>query len=128
VEYRLLASVVVVVHYGVLGYIVGGGFLALRWRWTIWTHLAACAWGVAIVTVPSLECPLTALQNWAAHRGGEAEYAGGFINRYVENVIYPARFTPAVQLIVGLAVLGSWLLFYRRRDRDSHRAGDLRRV
>jgi uncharacterized protein DUF2784 len=128
VGYRWLADAVIAVHFAFLAYVIVGGFVALRWRWTIWTHLAACAWAVAILTVPGLVCPLTTAQNWAADRGGEARYTGGFIDRYIENVIYPARYTPIVQAVVGLAVLISWVLFYRRRDHVSHRAGGLRRA
>jgi Protein of Unknown function (DUF2784) len=115
VGYRVLAAVVVAVHFAVLGYIVVGGFIALRWRRTIWAHFAAAAWALAIVTVPSLVCPLTTAENWARERGGYGAYRGGFINRYVENVIYPASLTPFVQALVAIAVLTSWFLVYRSR-------------
>ncbi|HEY1488296.1 MAG TPA: DUF2784 domain-containing protein, partial [Micromonosporaceae bacterium] len=125
--YRWLADAIVGVHFAFLGYVIVGGFLALRWRRTIWTHLIACAWAVAIVTAPGLLCPLTIAQNWAMHRAGEPQFTGGFIDRYVENVIYPARYTPIVQALVALIVIASWVLAYRRRDHISHRTSDLRR-
>ncbi len=113
--YRGLAEVVVVIHFVFLAYVIGGGFLALRWRRTIWAHLAASAWAIAIITVPGLTCPLTRAENWARHRGGDASYTGGFIDRYIEGVLYPARFTPLVQVLVGASVLTSWFLFVRSR-------------
>jgi uncharacterized protein DUF2784 len=132
VGYRELADGVVIVHFVFLGYVIVGGFVALRWRWTIWAHGMAGAWAVAIVTLPGLVCPLTIAQNWAMHRAGETPLANGFIDGYVENVLYPARYTLAVQVMVGLTVVASWVLFYwssrRRRDRLSHRITDLRRA
>lgn len=115
--YRLLADAVVVIHFAFLAYVIGGGFLALRLRWAIWPHLAASAWAVAIVTVPGLVCPLTTAENWARHRAGDASYTGGFIDRYIENVLYPARLTPLVQVLVAAAVITSWILVVRARRR-----------
>ena len=62
------------------------------------------------------------------HRAGQPRFTGGFIDRYVENVIYPARYTPIVQVLVALIVIASWVLVYRRRDHISHRTSDLRRA
>jgi len=119
VGYRAIAGAIVGVHFAFIGYVIVGGFIALRWRKTIWAHLAACAWAVAILTVPRLLCPLTIAQNWAREHAGLAPYAGGFIDHYVENAIYPARFTPIVQTIVGLTVIGSWIWFGVRRQRPA---------
>jgi hypothetical protein len=115
VGYRVLAGAVVAVHFAFLAFVIAGGFIALRWRWTIWAHLAACTWAAAIVAVPGLDCPLTAAQIWALRQAGATPYTGGFVNEYVENVIYPARYTTIVQVFVAFAVAGSWLLFYLKR-------------
>jgi hypothetical protein len=133
VGYRLLADVVVVFHFAFLGFLICGGFLALRWPRVIWAHLAAAVWAVAIVTVPGLVCPLTTAENWARVRAGIGAYSGGFIDRYIENVLYPVRYTPLVQALVAVAVLTSWCLVIRvrratRRDQRSRNAPTVRRA
>jgi len=55
--YRVLTTLVLGVHFAYLAYVVVGGFLAWRWPRTIWAHLVAAAWGLAVVAVP-LQCPL----------------------------------------------------------------------
>jgi hypothetical protein len=126
VGYRLLADVVVAIHFAFLAFVVIGGFLALRRPWVIWAHLAAAGWALAIVVVPGLECPLTYAENWARARAGLGTYGGGFIDRYVENVLYPARFTPLVQALVAASVLTSWYLVIRSRRGAPTATGDLR--
>ena len=110
-----MAQAVVAVHFAFLGYVIAGGFLAWRWRRALWPHLAACAWAVAIVTLPFLVCPLTQAENWARSRGGLQPYVTGFIDHHVEGVLYPAAFTPVVQVAVGLVVVTSWVGLYLRR-------------
>ena len=61
--YRALVTVILTVHFGYLGYVVVGGFAALRWPRALWPHVAACCWGVAVIAVP-LTCPLTAAEQW----------------------------------------------------------------
>jgi hypothetical protein len=131
--YRVAADVVVVIHFAFLAYVIGGGFLALRWRWSIWPHLGACTWAIAILTVPGLVCPLTTAEAWARHRAGDASYSGAFINQYIEGVLYPARLTPLVEVLVGASVLTSWALVIRLRRRDrrdpiSRKAPSVRRA
>jgi hypothetical protein len=48
VLYRFFADVVVVAHAGFVVFVVLGGFLALRWRRTLWLHLPAALWGMLI--------------------------------------------------------------------------------
>ena len=64
-----LVVLAVVVHFGFLCYLVVGGFLALRWRRTIWLHLVAALWGIAITT-EHLDCPLTWLERWSRAKAG----------------------------------------------------------
>jgi hypothetical protein len=120
--YRVLVSAILVVHFGYLAYVVLGGFLAWRWPRAFWPHLLAAAWGLAVVGVP-LTCPLTVAENWARHRAGERALTAGFIDRYIEGVLYPARYTHLLQVLVGVLVGGSWLgalwLLRRRKHRDT---------
>ena len=121
-NYRTLVTVVLAVHFGFVAYVLFGGFLAWRWPRAFWPHLLAAAWGLAVVTLP-LHCPLTYAENWARRRAGEAAVTRGFIDRYIEGVLYPARYTHVFQVVVGLVVVGSWLGAYRwhRRHRDTAR-------
>lgn len=111
---NLLADLVVLVHFGFLVFVVVGGFLAVRWRWVLWPHLAAVAWAVVIV-VFGTTCPLTHLENALRRRAGGDELAGGFIDTYVEGVIYPERFVDVARALVALAVLASWFVLVRHR-------------
>lgn len=116
--YETLVSVILVVHFGYLAFVVFGGFLAWRWPRVFWVHLAAAAWGLAVVGVP-LTCPLTTAENWARRRAGQTQQTAGFIDRYIEGALYPERYTLALQVLAGLMVIGSWVgaYLYRRHLR-----------
>lgn len=112
----VLADAVVVLHFAFLAFVVGGGLLAWRWPWLIWPHLGAAAWG-AVIVVFSVNCPLTHVENVLRARDGEPELAGGFIDTYVEGVLYPARFVNEARGLAAAVVLASWLGFVLRRRR-----------
>jgi hypothetical protein len=67
------------------------------------------------VTAPGLLCPLTVAENWARRGAGMPTDSHGFIDRYVQGVIYPARFTPLVQAAIAVLVVVSWTFYLRRR-------------
>jgi hypothetical protein len=113
--YQLVVALVVVLHFAFIGYVVIGGFLALRWRRTIWLHIVAVIWGIAIAT-KRVDCPLTWLERWArAHAGIAPLPPDGFIAHYITGVIYPVGWVVAVQLVSFAAVALSWALYVRRR-------------
>jgi hypothetical protein len=106
--FRALADAVVLVHFGFLVYLVIGGFLGWRWPAALIPHAFAGAWGFAVVAF-SLTCPLTVLEHAfrrLGHQGGSAH--DGFIDRYVQGVIYPARYTDQVRVVVAIVVVASW--------------------
>jgi len=105
--YRVLVTVILAVHFGFLAYVVLGGFFAVRWPRAFWPHLVAAAWGFAVVAVP-LTCPLTYAEGWARQRAGEGPLTKGFIDRYIEGVLYPERYTNLLRVLVAVLVLGSW--------------------
>jgi hypothetical protein len=118
VAYQVLTSAILALHFAYLAYAVFGGFLAWRWPRLIWPHLAAGAWGVALIA-GRLSCPLTQAEDWARRRAGEAGVSRGFIDRYIEGVLYPERYTELMQALAAAVLLFSWIGFYliRRRAR-----------
>ncbi|HEX6870194.1 MAG TPA: DUF2784 domain-containing protein [Micromonosporaceae bacterium] len=108
-----LVTVVLAVHFAYLAYLVVGGFVAWRWPAAIWPHLAACAWGVLIV-FGLVDCPLTWAEDWARQQAGMAPLTTGFVDRYLDNVIYPDRYVHVVRLAVAVIVAVSWVGAYLR--------------
>ena len=108
--YQIAVGLIVALHLIFVGYVVVGGFLALRWPRTIWLHIPAVAWGVLIVAA-GLDCPLTWLERRARASAGMAPLPpDGFIAHYLTGVVYPADWTMAVEVLVLAVVAGSWLL------------------
>jgi hypothetical protein len=123
VGYRLVADLVMLVHFGFLVFVVTGGFVAWRWPAAIWAHLGAALWGLATV-VFSIRCPLTDVEDWARVRAGQARLSGtGFIDHYIENVLYPERYTLALQVLAAGVVAVSWVGYVVRRRRAGSRRG-----
>lgn len=102
--YRSLADLVLVLHLSFVLFVMVGGLLVLRWPRLAWLHVPAAIWGV-LIEYTGWICPLTPLENSFRTRGGEAGYAGGFIEHYVGAVLYPAGLTRATQVALGSMVL-----------------------
>jgi len=120
---RLLADVLVGIHFLFVLFVVGGGFLAWRWPRMAWAHVPVALWG-ALIEFAGWICPLTPLENHLRRAAGEAGYAGGFIEHYVIPVVYPAGLTREIQLTLGAAVIvinavAYGGLVWRRRNRVS---------
>lgn len=120
--YALLADLVVVLHGLFIVFVVLGGILALRWRWVIWLHLPAAAWG-ALVELAGWWCPLTPLENRYRRMAGQEGYSGGFIETYLVPIIYPGALTREIQVALGVSVvvinvaIYAWVLRSRRAAR-----------
>jgi uncharacterized protein DUF2784 len=113
--YQLVVALAVVAHLAFLGYLVVGGFVALRWRRTIWLHVPAALWGIAITTA-HLDCPLTWLERWARAKAGMAPLPPeGFVAHYIIGVVYPASWAGVVPAAVFALVALSWVLYGRSR-------------
>ncbi|MEV0389956.1 DUF2784 domain-containing protein [Nonomuraea sp. NPDC050643] len=114
--YRLIADAAMVVHFAFLVYMAVGGFVAWRWRRTLWAHLLVVAWGVLSI-VTGIECPLTFVEDWARRKAGqEGLPASGFIDHYIEGVIYPEQYTNLARLGVAVLVLFSYVGYVLRRQ------------
>ena len=102
--YRALADLVLVVHLTFVLFVVLGGLLVLRWPRAAWLHIPAAIWGVMIEYTGWI-CPLTPLENSFRARGGEMGYSGGFIEHYIQPLLYPAGLTRGTQIVLGSFVL-----------------------
>ena len=111
--FDVLADVVLVVHLAFILFVAAGALLAWRWPWLVWLHVPAVAWGVGIIVI-GYECPLTPLEKWLRKRGGGEGYGGGFVDRYIENVIYPEEYTPLLRALAGVMIVTGYVGLFRR--------------
>jgi hypothetical protein len=125
--YRLLADLVVGLHFLFVLFVVLGGLLALRWSRVAWVHLPVAAYG-ALIELVGWTCPLTPLENEMRQRAGEAGYQGGFIEHYLLPALYPAALTRGIQMLLGGVVIGVNLAIYLLVLRNRRRARGVQTV
>ncbi len=108
--YRVLAEIVLVLHFCFVIFVVLGGLFVLRRHRLAWLHVPAVVWGI-LIEFFWWACPLTTLENRLRQLGGEAGYETGFIDYYVSAVLY-APFSPEMRITLGLLLVGFNLLIY----------------
>lgn len=111
--YRVLADAVVVVHLAFIMFVATGALLAWRWPALVWVHLPALAWGVGTIAV-GFPCPLTSLEKGLRRLAGAGGYDGGFVDRYVEDVVYPDEYSVVLRALAAVAIVGGYLGSVRR--------------
>jgi hypothetical protein len=117
--WRVLADLVVLVHFGFVVFVAAGGPLVRSRPAVAWVHLPALAWAAGILAV-GYTCPLTVLEAYFRRRAGQRPYPGGFVDHYIENVIYPERLTPVLLALAAAAILWGYAPLTARR-RTPHR-------
>ena len=116
---RLMADLVVVTHLGFLLFVGAGALLARRRPWLAWLHVPSLIWAVTSITIGAV-CPLTSLEKMLRRLAGEGAYEGGFVDHYVEGVLYPEWLTPVLRAVALVAIVVGYTGLYRRR-RDQWR-------
>ncbi|HEX9995240.1 MAG TPA: DUF2784 domain-containing protein [Acidimicrobiales bacterium] len=121
--YGLLADAVVIVHLGFILFVALGGLLAWRWPRLVWAHVPAVVYAVAILTV-GFTYPLTPLEKLLRRLGDAGAYDGGFVDRYVEGVVYPESLAAPLRAVAAAAVVAGYagLAVRAERRRDEHAA------
>ena len=102
--YLAAADLVLITHFAFVLFVIFGGLLVLRWPRLAWVHVPVALYG-AVIEFLGFVCPLTPLEIWLRHRGGEAGYSGGFIEHYITATLYPAGLTRGIQVALGIGVL-----------------------
>lgn len=135
--YRLLADAVLLLHLATVMFVVGGLVLVvagniLRWSWanSLWFRLAHLATIAVVVAQAWLGqvCPLTTLESWLRGRAGEAAYGAGFIEYWVQRLLYyeaPAWVFTLAYTVFALLVAAAWWYFppQRHGQRDAAPGG-----
>jgi len=133
--YLILANFVLSIHILFVVFVVvmvpliliGG---ACAWRWVRspilrWLHLL----GIGIVIIQSwfgIVCPLTTLEMWLRRLGGEETYSGGFIEHWMQRLLYwdlPWWVFVVVYTLFGLIVVSTWVIVPPDRLRRGAEAG-----
>ncbi|NQU63188.1 MAG: DUF2784 domain-containing protein [SAR324 cluster bacterium] len=109
--YSLLATSVLLIHLGFIVFVLFGGILGLWWRKVIVLHIPAVFWG-AFVEFSGWICPLTPLENRLRFEAGLLGYSGGFVENYIQPLIYIEGLTDEMQIRYGIFVIMLNLFVY----------------
>lgn len=129
VPYQLLADAVLLLHLGLVGFVVLGlpaVVLGNRrgWAWVNrpvwrWAHLAAIG-AVVLQSWLGQACVLTELESDWRRRAGQAGYRRSFIEQGVQAILYfdaPTWLFTAAYTAFGLAVAWAWWRYPPRSPR-----------
>lgn len=119
-----LADVVLLLHFGIVVFVIAGLALVVAgnlagWRWVnAWwfrgAHLAAIAIVVAEAWL-GITCPLTTLESWLrAQAGSVPGVTRGFVEHWVQRLLFyeaPAWVFTAGYTLFGLLVVAVWWRF-----------------
>jgi hypothetical protein len=125
--YQLLADAVLVVHFGVVVFVVGGLAAILVGNWLAWqwvnewwfrlAHLGAVVLVAAQAWLGAL-CPLTTLESWLRVRAGSSGYAQSFMEHWLQRFIFfdaPFWVFTAAYTVFALMVFAAWWYFPPKR-------------
>jgi hypothetical protein len=123
--YSLSADALLIAHLIFIVFVVLGGILVWRWHRLAWFHIPTAIWGAA-VELAGWPCPLTSLEMRMRHAAGEVSFEGGFVEHYVQPIVYPVGLTRDTQLWFGLIVIALNIAIYAWLCRRAARRADLR--
>lgn len=122
-SYQFAADAVLLIHAGIVAFIVFGLILILvggikGWAWTgnKWFRLAHLA-GIIIVVFQAwlgIYCPLTILEMWLRQQAQTASYQESFIQFWVQRLLYydvPLWMFAVAYTIFGALVVMAWFRF-----------------
>ena len=135
--YRALADTILILHAGIVLFVVGGLLLIVlgnlaSWSWVnrLWlrvVHLIAIAVVVA-ETWLGITCPLTSLEAWLRSKAGLASYGQSFVEHWAHRLLFyqapPWVFTTAYT-IFGIAVAAAWYFFPPKIGRRGKKAREV---
>ncbi len=114
--YKILADIVVVIHFLWIVFLIFGALLGVRYKAIKIFHISGLIFAL-IIQIFGWYCPLTYIEVWLrAKHAPSMAYAGSFIIHYLEKIIY---LEASGSLIFALTVLiiGLNLWIYLRKKK-----------
>ncbi|MGE0388104.1 MAG: DUF2784 domain-containing protein [Gammaproteobacteria bacterium] len=119
--YRLLADAVMIAHFAIVLFVIGGlaaivagnlrGWRGVNaWPFRL-AHLAAMLY-IAAQAWLGVDCPLTVLEAFLRARAGDTGYTGAFVAHWVERLLYwqaPAWVFTGAYTAFALLIALAWL-------------------
>jgi hypothetical protein len=116
--YKVLADIVVFVHFLWILFVIFGVFWGIRNKKVRVIHIFALAFAI-IIQVFNWYCPLTHLEAWLRAKHDPAlSYTGSFIPNYVGKIVY-INLSPSLILVLTVFLCGisAWLYLRRKKQR-----------
>lgn len=127
-SYQFFADAVLVLHFAIVVFVVGGLVAVLAGNWLGWrwvnnwwfrlTHLAAIAF-IVIQTWLGQWCPLTTLESWLRMQAGAGSYTESFIEHWLQRAIFfeaPFWVFTLIYTVFGLLVVLAWRVYPPKRS------------
>jgi len=112
--YKILADIVVLIHFLWILFLIFGALLGVRNKAIKIIHISGLILA-AVIQIFGWYCPLTDLEVWLrAKHDPSLAYAGSFIIHYVEGLIY-IEISPWVIFAFTVLLLGFNVWFYLRK-------------
>lgn len=127
--YPLLADLVLLLHFAVVLFVVGGLLLVIVGNGLNWRRVNALSFRLAHLAAIGIvvaqawlgqACPLTTLEMWLRRQAGEATYGASFIEHWVQRLLYyeaPSWVFTLAYSLFALLVAAAWWYFPPRRGR-----------
>ena len=129
--YQVLADLVLLLHLGVVIFVIGGlAVLPLGYRrgWTLvqgWAFRLLHLLAIGVVVAQAwlgVVCPLTTLESWPRIRSGAQAYEAGFIEHWVQAILFyqaPVWVFTLVYTVFAAMVCLAWRRYPPRRSGTS---------
>ena len=130
--YQALANTILLLHIAVVAFVVLGlpAIMVGNWRKLAWAnglwwrsaHLLAIA-VVAVQAWLGQYCGLTVLESWLREQSGQAGYQGGFIEHWLQRVLYyegPLWVFALAYTVFGALVAWAWWRYPPRSGSAAH--------
>lgn len=115
--YKILADIVVLIHFLWVIFIIFGGFSGRRHKAVKVIHISGICFAL-LLQIFSWYCPFTYLEIWLRAMHDPAfTYAGSFIIHYLEEIVY-IRIDRGILFLLTLCVaaLNIWLYFRKEKS------------
>lgn len=114
--FKILADIVVTVHFLWIVFLVFGAFLGIKYKAVKIFHISGIVFAL-IIQAFDWYCPLTHLEIWLRSKHDPyLAYTGSFIAHYAEKIIYIGLPRYAIFILtVFICIFNAWLYLRKRR-------------